>query len=104
MNYQQQPTNIFSNNNNNNNNASFEKDILEEYQKLSSHINKINETIIHINTNDIEILVDKLRSLEKKFGLVYTLFKASVYSLVTSNDQENGNINDENTTNRPLMF
>ncbi|CAB4386166.1 hypothetical protein RhiirA5_349990 [Rhizophagus irregularis] len=96
MNFQQQPTNIFSNNN-----ASLEKDILNEYQKLSSHIEKINETIIHINTNDIEILVDKLRSLEKKFGLVYTLFKASVYSVVTSN--ENVIINDENT-NRPLMF
>ncbi|RGB39291.1 DASH complex subunit Dad3-domain-containing protein [Rhizophagus diaphanus] len=96
MNFQQQPTNLFSNNN-----ASLEKDILNEYQKLSSHIEKINETIIHINTNDIEILVDKLRSLEKKFGLVYTLFKASVYSVVTSN--ENVIINDENT-NRPLMF
>lgn len=37
MNFQQQPTNIFSNNN-----ASLEKDILKEYQKLSSHIEKVN--------------------------------------------------------------
>ncbi|CAI2167187.1 7091_t:CDS:2 [Funneliformis geosporum] len=82
----------------------FEKDILSEYEKLSSHINKINVTITQMNTSDIVILVDKLRALEKKIGLVYTLFKASVYSLITASDQENMNNIEESTTNRPPIF
>ncbi|RIA84942.1 DASH complex subunit Dad3-domain-containing protein [Glomus cerebriforme] len=84
------------------NTAFLEKDILKEYGKLSSHIEKVNETITHMNTNDIALLVDKLRALEKKIGLVYTLFKASVYSLVTATDQENGG-NIEENTNRPIF-
>ncbi|CAG8434170.1 14686_t:CDS:2 [Funneliformis caledonium] len=80
-----------------------EKDILSEYEKLGSHIDKINVTITQMNTSDIVILVDKLRTLEKKIGLVYTLFKASVYSLITASDQENVN-NIEESTNRPPIF
>ena len=117
----QQPTNVDS--------INLEKDILSEYEKLGCHIDKVkcfaffflptlnetkysiymfffklNATITHMNTNEIVVLVDKLRILEKKIGLVYTLFKASVYSLslITTSDQENVNI--EGNTNRPPIF
>ncbi|CAG8661318.1 40440_t:CDS:2 [Gigaspora margarita] len=63
---------------------SLENDVLLEYERLASNIDRLNQTITRLNTTDILVLIDKLRALEKKVGLVYTLFKASVYSLVTA--------------------
>ena len=48
-----------------------------------------------MNTTDIIILIDRLRTMEKKVGLVYTLFRASAYSLV-NNNSENNNSDESN--------
>ncbi|RIB13766.1 DASH complex subunit Dad3 [Gigaspora rosea] len=64
--------------------SSLENDVLLEYERLVSNIDRLNQTITRLNTTDVLVLIDKLRALEKKVGLVYTLFKASVYSLVTA--------------------
>ncbi|KAG9291141.1 hypothetical protein G9A89_013013 [Geosiphon pyriformis] len=65
-----------------------ENDLRAEYEKLVAHVDKMKETITQMNTTDVVLLIDKLRSLEKKVGLVYTLFRASVYSLVTAAAQQ----------------
>jgi len=62
---------------------------------------KMNHTISQMNGTDVVLLVDKLRTLEKKAGLVYTLFKASVYALVTSIQELD--LNAEQGTNRPVL-
>ncbi|CAG8456065.1 20802_t:CDS:2 [Dentiscutata erythropus] len=64
--------------------SSLENDVLLEYERLVSNIDRLNQTITRLNTTDVLVLIDRLRALEKKVGLVYTLFKASVYSLVTA--------------------
>ncbi|CAG8551455.1 8287_t:CDS:2 [Cetraspora pellucida] len=71
-------------------NSSLENDIILEYERLVSNIDKLNQTITRLNTTDVLVLIDKLRTLEKKVGLVYTLFKASVYSLVTADQNSDG--------------
>ncbi|CAG8475216.1 6964_t:CDS:2 [Acaulospora morrowiae] len=69
--------------------VTLEKDIITEYEKLVTNVDRMNQIITHMNTTEVLNLINKLRTLEKKVGLVYTLFKASVYSLVTA-DQDIG--------------
>ncbi|KAF9381702.1 hypothetical protein BGX21_002037 [Mortierella sp. AD011] len=48
---------------------------------------QINGTLQEMNAVDIAQLIDKMRVVERKMGLVYTLFKSSVYA-VTQQMQE----------------
>ncbi|KAG0242056.1 DASH complex subunit Dad3-domain-containing protein [Mortierella sp. GBAus27b] len=63
------------------------KELLTEYGKLNSKIKHINETLQEMNAIDIAQLIDKIRLVERKMGLVYTLFRSSVY-YVTQQSQE----------------
>ncbi|CAG8591225.1 6143_t:CDS:2 [Ambispora leptoticha] len=66
--------------------SKIENDVLIEYEKLASNVEQMKDLVTTMNTTDVPILNEKLRLLEKKMGVVYTLFKASVYSLVTAAD------------------
>ncbi|CAJ0843784.1 11062_t:CDS:2, partial [Entrophospora sp. SA101] len=68
----------------------FEREIILEYEKLCQGIEKLNQTIVEMNTTDVITLIDQLRTMEKKVGLVYTLFRASAYSL--NNTDNNNNV------------
>ncbi|KAF9980381.1 hypothetical protein BGZ65_005175, partial [Modicella reniformis] len=57
------------------------KDLIAEYAKLSAKLKHINETLQEMNAIDIAQLIDRIRIVERKMGLVYTLFKSSVYSV-----------------------
>ncbi|CAG8460231.1 3022_t:CDS:2 [Paraglomus occultum] len=81
--------------------SGLEHTILFEYETLVNNVEKMNHTISQMNGTDVVLLVDKLRTLEKKAGLVYTLFKASVYALVTSIQELD--MNAEQGTNRPVL-
>ncbi|CAJ0640892.1 10198_t:CDS:2 [Entrophospora sp. SA101] len=70
----------------------FEREIILEYEKLCQGIEKLNQTIVEMNTTDVITLIDQLRTMEKKVGLVYTLFRASAYSL--NNTDNNNNVDD----------
>lgn len=61
---------------------------------------QMNQLITRINTTEVLNLINKLRTLEKKVGLVYTLFKASVYTLVTADQDIIDNSNDSDNRNR----
>ncbi|KAG0306064.1 hypothetical protein BGZ98_003012, partial [Dissophora globulifera] len=51
------------------------KELLAEYAKLAAKLQHINETLQEMNAVDISQLIDKIRIVERKMGLVYTLFK-----------------------------
>jgi len=59
-----------------------EADVLWEYAKLNQHIkDSIAQTRVLSETPD-EAMLQRLRVLERKMGLVLTLFKASVWGVV----------------------
>ncbi|RUS30360.1 DASH complex subunit Dad3-domain-containing protein [Jimgerdemannia flammicorona] len=58
--------------------------VINEFEQLVSNIAHMNNLVARMNTTDVEQLVDKLRRLEQKMSLVFTLFKASIYSLTES--------------------
>jgi len=58
--------------------------VINEFEQLVSNIGHMNNLITQMNRSDVEQLIDKLRRLEQKMSLVFTLFKASVYSLTES--------------------
>ncbi|KAF9437082.1 hypothetical protein BGZ76_002048 [Entomortierella beljakovae] len=72
------------------------KELLGEYAKLNQKIQHINETLQEMNAVDIAQLIDKMRIVERKMGLVYTLFKSSIYSVGQQlNGQDEGEEEEE---------
>ncbi|CAK7893125.1 DASH complex subunit Dad3p [[Candida] anglica] len=73
-----------------------ESQILTQYQLLASQLNNLSSEIKQLNsanTNKVEDgnadkLLDNLRNLEMKIGLVYTLFKGAVYSLFLQHEED----------------
>ncbi|OWB54754.1 hypothetical protein B5S28_g608 [[Candida] boidinii] len=72
-----------------------EIETLQQYQALSKNIEllsqKIDIVVETIDLNNETSLVDKLRDLEMRMGLISTLFKSSVYQVVSNNNISNGN-------------
>ncbi|KAK3846652.1 MAG: hypothetical protein J3R72DRAFT_471396 [Linnemannia gamsii] len=64
------------------------KELLAEYTKLAARLEHINETLQEMNAVDIAQLIDKIRVVERKMSLVYTLFKQSVYFVTMQNAQQ----------------
>jgi len=65
-----------------------EADVLWEYAKLAQHIKLLTQRTQLLAEKPDEILLARLRVLEKKMGLVLTLFKASVWGVI--NEQSLG--------------
>lgn len=65
----------------------------------------MNHLVAETNDAEVVALIDKLRILEKKMSLVFTFFKASLYSLNTW--QQEGQYGSSNAmdedTNRPAI-
>lgn len=59
-----------------------EQEVLDEYARLLENLNKLGATITDIAGLPTSTILDSLRNLERKTGLVFTLLKASVYSMV----------------------
>ncbi|RPB05904.1 hypothetical protein L873DRAFT_1642174, partial [Choiromyces venosus 120613-1] len=59
-----------------------EQEILDEYTRLLHNMNTLSATISTIAGTPTAKILDSLRGLERKTGLVFTLLKASVYSMV----------------------
>ncbi|KAG0371134.1 DASH complex subunit Dad3-domain-containing protein [Gamsiella multidivaricata] len=64
------------------------KELLGEYAKLATKLEHINETLQEMNAVDIAQLIDKIRIVERKMGLVYTLFKSSVYTVTVQHQEQ----------------
>ncbi|ORY31301.1 DASH complex subunit Dad3, partial [Naematelia encephala] len=68
--------------------APLEQDVLWEYAKLNDKIRRIANLARLTADSPNEDLLSELRVLEKKMGLVLTLYKASVYAVMMDSQAE----------------
>ncbi|KAH9810502.1 DASH complex subunit dad3 [Teratosphaeria destructans] len=59
-----------------------EQEILDEYAKLVGNLDNMSEILAQLAANPSAEILDSLRGLERKTTTVFTLLKASVYSIV----------------------
>ncbi|TGZ79213.1 DASH complex, subunit Dad3 [Ascodesmis nigricans] len=59
-----------------------EQGILDEYHKLLLNLQSISSGIAKLADAPVADIMESLRALERKSGLVFTLLKASVYKMV----------------------
>jgi len=59
-----------------------EAEILWEYAKLAQHVKLVTQKTRLLSEEPDQMLLARLRVLEKKMGLVLTLFKASVWGVI----------------------
>lgn len=77
-----------------------EAQVLFQYQQLavklyslSEELAKMNKSIVDaqdVPSGQADALLTNMRGLERKVGLVYTLFRTAVYSLLLENEQKEG--------------
>ncbi|OAL28820.1 hypothetical protein AYO22_02685 [Fonsecaea multimorphosa] len=66
-----------------------EQEVLDEYERLSRNMKELSSTLADLSSGPITLeIAEGLRLLERKVASVYTLMKASVYSIVLQQGQE----------------
>ncbi|KAL0260904.1 hypothetical protein SLS55_004596 [Diplodia seriata] len=59
-----------------------EQEVLDEYARLAGNLGDLASLLNTLSANPSVEILDALRGLERKTSLVFTLLKASVYSIV----------------------
>ncbi|KAL2116806.1 hypothetical protein VTJ04DRAFT_8974 [Mycothermus thermophilus] len=59
-----------------------EQEVLDEYERLAENMKKLAQLLDHLASAPASDILDGLRNLERQTSLVFTLLKASVYSIV----------------------
>ncbi|KAG7285217.1 hypothetical protein NEMBOFW57_009838 [Staphylotrichum longicolle] len=59
-----------------------EQEVLEEYERLAENMKTLATQLDTLASAPASAILDGLRELERKTSLVFTLLKASVYSIV----------------------
>ncbi|KAK5709672.1 hypothetical protein LTR17_019548 [Elasticomyces elasticus] len=59
-----------------------EQEVLDEYAKLAGNLDNLSTILAELAANPSVEILDALRGLERKTTTVFTLLKASVYSIV----------------------
>ena len=59
-----------------------EVQVLTEYKRLVDNLQALNSRITALATKPTSELLDNLRTVERKTGLVFTLFKSSVWAIL----------------------
>ncbi|CAG8978074.1 hypothetical protein HYALB_00000746 [Hymenoscyphus albidus] len=67
-----------------------EQDVLEEYERLAENMRKLATHLETLSNTPTAEILDGLRQLERKTSLVFTLLKASVYSIVLQQEIQDG--------------
>ncbi|KAL4821342.1 DASH complex subunit Dad3-domain-containing protein [Aspergillus spinulosporus] len=62
--------------------SDLEQEVLDEYARLLGNVNKLSAKLAELADSPTTITLDGLRQLERKTATVYTLLKASVYSIL----------------------
>ncbi|KAF8881720.1 DASH complex subunit Dad3-domain-containing protein [Mucidula mucida] len=62
--------------------TTLEADVLWEYAKLAQNVKQLTAKSKTLTKEPDEILLARLRELEKKMGLVMTLYKASIWGVI----------------------
>lgn len=79
-----------------------ERDVLVQYKTLASNLQILSQEIAslnrhlpadsgipsHVTSGSADALLGNLRNLERKIGLVYTLFRTAVYSFVLQSQEQ----------------
>ncbi|KAI1344053.1 DASH complex subunit Dad3 [Xylariaceae sp. FL0016] len=76
-----------------------EQEVLEEYERLAENMKKLASVLDTMAGRPTTEILDGLRELERKTSLVFTLLKASVYSIVLQQEIDWGNNNNNNNNN-----
>ncbi|KAJ2895496.1 hypothetical protein MKZ38_006399 [Zalerion maritima] len=71
-----------------------EQEVLDEYERLAENMKKLAYLLDSLSTTPTTQITDGLRSLERSTSLVFTLLKASVYSIVLQQGIDFNNNND----------
>ncbi|KAJ1912184.1 hypothetical protein H4219_005699 [Mycoemilia scoparia] len=56
----------------------------------------MSQIVKNLNSQELDALNETMRSVERKFAMVYTLFKSSIYSHLSQQNQPTGNDGLEN--------
>jgi len=68
-----------------------EQEVLDEYDRLSKNMKELSSTLATLSSGPMTLeIAEGLRLLERKVASVYTLMKASVYSIVLQQGQLDG--------------
>ncbi|EXJ84654.1 hypothetical protein A1O3_05324, partial [Capronia epimyces CBS 606.96] len=68
-----------------------EQEVLDEYERLAKNMKELSSTLASLSGGPITLeIAEGLRLLERKVASVYTLMKASVYSIVLQQGQLDG--------------
>ncbi|TVY22850.1 DASH complex subunit [Lachnellula hyalina] len=67
-----------------------EQDVLDEYERLAENMKKFASLLDTMAGKPTAEILDGLRQLERKTSLVFTLLKASVYSIVLQQEIYSG--------------
>ncbi|KAJ1338510.1 DASH complex [Microdochium nivale] len=68
-----------------------EQEVLDEYERLADNMRKLASVLDDMADRPTGEILDGLRELERKTSLVFTLLKASVYSIVLQQEIDWGN-------------
>jgi DASH complex subunit DAD3 len=71
-----------------------EAEVLWEYAKLSQNLRMLSQKTRLLHEEPDKHMLAKLRILEKKMGLVLTLFKASVWGVINEQPESTQEYND----------
>ncbi|KAI0804933.1 DASH complex subunit Dad3-domain-containing protein [Xylaria sp. FL0064] len=72
-----------------------EQEVLEEYERLAENMKKFASVLDAMAGQPTTEILDGLRELERKTSLVFTLLKASVYSIVLQQEIDFGDNHDD---------
>ncbi|KAI1349396.1 DASH complex subunit Dad3-domain-containing protein [Xylaria sp. FL0043] len=72
-----------------------EQEVLEEYERLAENMKKFASILDTMAGQPTTEILDGLRELERKTSLVFTLLKASVYSIVLQQEIDFGDNHDD---------
>ncbi|KAG4305044.1 hypothetical protein PORY_001719 [Pneumocystis oryctolagi] len=64
-----------------------ESALLQEYTRLLQNLNKLSKILYTLAHTPMVSILDALSVLERKTGLVFTLFKASVWAILANVEQ-----------------
>ncbi|EXJ94353.1 hypothetical protein A1O1_02747 [Capronia coronata CBS 617.96] len=68
-----------------------EQEVLDEYERLARNMKELSSALASLSGGPITLeMAEGLRLLERKVASVYTLMKASVYSIVLQQGQIEG--------------
>ncbi|BGP15618.1 hypothetical protein JCM10213_004138 [Rhodosporidiobolus nylandii] len=67
--------------------ARLEQQVLDEYALTAQHLDDVTASTQHLAAVQPQLLAE-LRPLERKLGLILTLFKASVWSLLRQREEQ----------------